>query len=84
MKNKNNKRYSKESHLRSIIKGICWRIIATFTTAIVAFVVTGEVGTALKIGGIEALLKIVFYYFHERIWQMVPRGTIRSVYQGEG
>ena len=72
---------SHESHLRSILKAFSWRIIATCTTAVIAYVVTGKIKVALLIGGMEFVLKIVFYYFHERAWQIVPTGTVRKLYQ---
>ena len=43
----------KESHLRSILKGITWRLIATATTIGVAYLITGETDIAIKIGAIE-------------------------------
>lgn len=66
--------YKKESHLRSIIKGISWRIIATTDTILVVLLVTclsGNCGLdyAIKIGFVEFLLKLVVYYLHERAWQ---------------
>jgi uncharacterized membrane protein len=70
----------RESHLRSLIKALSWRVIATLTTASIAFVVTGRIDTALLIGGFEFAMKLVIYYFHERLWQLVPRGTIRALY----
>lgn len=36
---------------------------------------------ALTIGGLEFLLKILAYYIHERAWQLVPIGSIRTVYR---
>ena len=68
----------KESHIRSILKGFTWRIIATSTTVTIAYFITGEVGSALKIGAIEFVGKIFIYYLHERMWQVIPRGTIRK------
>jgi uncharacterized membrane protein len=68
----------KESHLRSILKGFTWRILATTTTITIAYIITGEVGDALTIGGIEFVGKIFIYYLHERAWQLVPPGTIRK------
>ncbi len=62
-----------DSHLRSILKAFSWRIVATLTTATIAFAVTGEIDTALVIGGIEFFLKMFIYYVHERVWQLVPR-----------
>lgn len=68
----------RESHLRSLMKALSWRILATTTTAVIAFVVTGKVEAALLIGGIEFFAKFVVYYVHERAWQLVPRGTVRQ------
>jgi len=72
----------RESHLRSILKGLSWRFIATGTTMIVAYLFTGEVETAAKIGGLEFFAKLGLYYGHERAWQLVPRGTIRKAVHG--
>jgi uncharacterized membrane protein len=64
----------KESHLRSILKGISWRVVATSDTILVVLLITcinGEcsIDNALKIGAAEFLIKLIVYYFHERIWQ---------------
>ena len=71
--------YQAESHVRSILKALSWRFVATFTTIIIAWVFTGEIDTALKVGAVEFLLKFLIYYLHERAWQLVPRGTIRGM-----
>lgn len=71
----------KESHTRSFLKGLTWRIVATSTTITIAYIITGEVGDAFKIGAIEFVGKILIYYLHERAWQMVPRGRIRSLFK---
>ncbi len=71
---------SHESHLRSILKAFSWRIIATCTTGAIAYVVTGKIKVALIIGGMEFVVKIAFYYLHERAWQILPTGTIRKLY----
>lgn len=68
-----------ESHLRSLLKAFSWRIIATATTAIIAYFVTGEIGVAVAIGGMEFFLKLIAYYLHERSWQLVPLGSIRAL-----
>lgn len=70
-----------ESRTRSALKSLSWRIIATGTTAAIAYGVTGQIKIALAIGGIEFLLKIFVYYLHERAWQLVPLGTIRKLTQ---
>ena len=69
---------NRESHLRSILKGISWRIVGTLDTMIIAWLITGQIAMAATIGGIEVFTKILLYYFHERAWQAIPRGTVRT------
>ena len=59
------------SHARSLTKAFTWRITATLTTAIIAYIVTGELNTAAVIGGIEFVLKFFIYYGHERVWNLI-------------
>ena len=67
-----------ESHTRSLLKTFSWRIVATSTTVTIAYFVFGDVSSALTVGGIEFFAKMVIYYLHERAWQKLPRGTVRS------
>ena len=69
----------RESHVRSILKALSWRILATLTTGLIAYFITGDVSTAIAIGSIEFFLKFAIYYLHERAWQLIPRGTIRHL-----
>ena len=61
-----------DSHLRSLSKALSWRVVATLTTGIIAYFVTGDVEAAVLIGGVEFVLKFLIYYLHERAWQLVP------------
>jgi uncharacterized membrane protein len=63
-----------EAHRRSIAKALTWRAMASLDTFVISFLVTGRVGIAGSIAGIEMLTKIAFYYLHERIWAAVPWG----------
>lgn len=81
-------KYKSESHLRSLIKGISWRIVATSDTIVVVLAVTCILGNcsidnAIKIGASEFLIKYITYYIHERLWQpafdngfLSPRKTL--------
>ena len=71
--------YKKESHFRSILKGFTWRIVATTTIIVIVYLKTGNIQGALEIGAIEFIVKILLYYFHERIWQVIPRGKVRRL-----
>ena len=62
----------RDSHIRSLAKAFSWRVVATLTTSVIAYVVTGRLDTAAVIGGIEFILKFFIYYFHERAWALIP------------
>ncbi|RMA58941.1 DUF2061 domain-containing protein [Ulvibacter antarcticus] len=72
--------YKQESHIRSILKGVSWRVIATTDTILIVVLVTCLAGqcsleNALKIGAAEFLIKLFVYYLHERIWQNFKKGV---------
>lgn len=60
-----------ETRLRSGIKAIVWRIIASLSTIGIVLVLSGELVLSLEVGLIEFIIKIVLYYVHERIWEIV-------------
>ena len=61
-------------HVRSIVKAISWRGTGSLDTFFVTFVITGSFKFAGSIAVTEILTKVVLYYFHERIWSMIPWG----------
>ena len=63
-----------ESTIRSFVKAISWRTIATLTTTVLVFVFTGRIDIAITVGGIEALVKSVLYFGHERAWNALKFG----------
>ena len=64
----------RETGTRSLLKAISWRVVATLTTAAIAFAVTGEVMAAVLIGGSEFFIKLAIYYIHERLWHQIKFG----------
>ena len=56
---------------RTIIKTLTWRVTASLTTFVIAWVLTGDLLIGATIGSIEAIAKIFLYYFHERIWNNI-------------
>lgn len=63
-----------ETRKRAIVKTISWRILATLTTAAIVYVLVGRLDIAAAAGGIEMVLKMIFYYFHERAWNKLHIG----------
>ena len=56
------------SYKRHIAKTITWRIVGTLDTIILAWLISGNAFTGLKIGFAEVITKMILYYFHERLW----------------
>ena len=52
----------------AVEKTISWRIVATVSTFIILWVYTGSPLAGLAIGGVDAVIKTILYYLHERAW----------------
>jgi adenylylsulfate kinase len=64
----------KDTRIRSFIKGISWRIIATATGAGITYFLTGSHELAASFIMFDVVLKLLFYYGHERAWGRVAWG----------
>lgn len=69
----------REPHLRSVLKGVTYRILGTLTTGIFACAIMGDLRIPATITTLEPVSKIIVYYLHERAWQLVPRGSVRRL-----
>jgi uncharacterized membrane protein len=67
-----------ETKRRSLAKALSWRVFATFITMTVAYLLTGELLFAAKIGAFDTLAKLLVYFVHERVWQRISYGKIDS------
>ena len=67
-----------EKSYRSIAKSVSWRTIGTLDTILISFIITGKVGLALSIGGVEVFTKMALYYAHERTWNRINFGRIKK------
>lgn len=63
-----------EKPLRSIAKTISWRFIGTLDTIVISWILTGQMETALAIGSVELVTKMILYFGHERIWNSINFG----------
>ncbi|WKK67204.1 DUF2061 domain-containing protein [Lutimonas zeaxanthinifaciens] len=65
-----------ESRKRHFGKTITWRILGTLDTIILAWIISGNPLTGLKIGLSEVITKMILYYLHERIWHKTKFGLV--------
>ena len=64
---------------RHAAKTMTWRVVATTTTVIIAWSVTGDWRVGLEVGGIEFFVKMLLYYLHERVWyRFIDLGVISA------
>lgn len=64
------------SKIRSMVKGIIWRLMGIGFLAGVTYLFTGDWITAGLITVLHHLTFIFVYYFHERVWHRVKKGRL--------
>ena len=62
---------SAELKKRTLVKTMTWRVTASLTTFLIAWMLTGDLLIGVSIGSIEAIAKVFLYYYHERIWNNI-------------
>jgi len=65
-----------DTHLRSVVKGITWRMLATCVTTFVVFLYSGEWAMVVFVALLDAVAKIALFWGHERLWQRLTWGRI--------
>jgi len=63
-----------EKRVRTLMKTLSWRIVATSTTVILVFLLTKNLTTSASIGLLEIIVKTAIYFAHERIWNKLNFG----------
>ena len=83
-----------ETRLRSIVKTLTWRFTASLATFLLVYFIFGQWDKALGVAAVEVVLKLILYYGHERIWniinwgwltdqpQSMPRGSVERSLSG--
>ena len=69
---------TRDIRIRSLIKTISWRILASLDTFLIAWFVSGSISVGGWIATIEVITKIILYYFHERAWNRIKWGQFEK------
>jgi len=64
-----------ESKTKTVLKTISWRILATITTMALIYLFTKRITLSIEIGILEVVIKMIVYYFHERLWLKIKLGS---------
>jgi len=70
-----------ETHSRSILKALSWRLGGLIVTVSVAWVLTRRMEMAASIGLADTGLKLVAFYVHERVWLRIRFGRKGADYE---
>ncbi len=67
-----------ETHARTIVKSLTWRISGLLLTFAAAWIITRRIDLAASIGAADTAVKTVVYYLHERAWLRIRFGRIEK------
>jgi len=70
-----------DSHWRSIIKSITWRLIAVAVTMLISYIWLQEWKSSIVLSLTANGIKAVLYYLHERGWNRIDFGRIRDIHE---
>src|SRR4026209_2122829 len=64
----------RETHARSVMKAVSWRVMGTLATTLIVLIFTRQMTVALTVGVLEFISKIAIYWVHERVWDQLKFG----------
>jgi len=64
---------NKETHIRSVLKSIFWRIVGVIILATITYIYTRQWIQTSIITTLHHGIFLVVFYFHERIWLKLKR-----------
>ncbi|MFA6097554.1 MAG: DUF2061 domain-containing protein [Candidatus Paceibacterota bacterium] len=64
-----------ETKTRSWVKSIAWRIIGIFLLGYITYLVTGNSEQTTTITVLFHGIRVIMYYYHERLWLKINWGT---------
>jgi len=76
-KQRKEKRMAIETHIRAWVKSIVWRIFGIVILGAISWLVTHSWKEMTLITIIFHGMRVILYYFHERVWERIRWGRIR-------
>ena len=65
-----------DTHRRSFLKTISWRVVATVITGLITLWLTGRIDFAISVGLADTFVKFFIYFLHERMWSRIRFGRL--------
>ena len=70
------------NYTRSWLKAVTWRVVATATTMTLVYAFTGKLEAVVGVGFFDVIMKMIFYFQHERAWNTFGFGRSLRVDEG--
>ena len=70
----------KETHFRSILKAVSYRLLGSGATGLLTWIVTQKLDFAFFVSLGDFVIKIILNYLHERIWSKIKWGKDKTEY----
>ncbi len=61
---------------RVLVKATSWEIFSTSLTAIISYPFTDNICSSIELALWCLIIKIVFYYYHDRLWHQISWGKV--------
>lgn len=65
--------------IRSFVKGMCWEFIGLVLTFVAVYLVYGNLSFSIKFSVALTIIKIGFFFIHERIWKKIRWGKYHII-----
>ena len=62
---------------RSVVKSIVWRVIGIVLLGVIAYWITGDWKEMSMITVLFHTIRLVLYYYHERLWERISWGKLK-------
>lgn len=73
-----------ESHRRSILKALSYRVLGSTATGVVGWWISGSLKVGAAVGLADSVIKLILYYIHERLWHRVSWGKVDAKIENGG
>jgi len=65
---------------RSWAKSIIWRVIGIVLLGVIAYLITGDWKEMTSITVVFHSIRVVMYYYHERLWERISWGRSKHLW----
>ena len=66
-----------DTKIRSWVKSVVWRVIGIILLGAISYLITGNWKEMTIITVLFHSIRVILYYFHERLWERISWGKLK-------